>query len=155
MEAAHNVDLNIFAKLSDDRAYRQQFFLAESSALIADQLISLRKRRGLSQTQLAEALGTRQPAISRIEQADYQNWNFNTLRKIAGVLDARVRVLIEPSEDILEDYDNDNQIAERNSAYAEGPSYNVVAVPSNVNWQETISSGQNVRFFNWDLQYLQ
>lgn len=52
-------------------------------------------------------IGTQQPAISRIEKADYQSWSFSILRKIAGVLDARIRVLIEPSEDILQEYDEE------------------------------------------------
>jgi hypothetical protein len=43
----------------------------------------------------------KQPAISRSEQADYQNWNLNTLRIIAEAQDARIRVLIEAVEDIL------------------------------------------------------
>jgi transcriptional regulator with XRE-family HTH domain len=100
---AHEIDLNLFQELRNVD-FRQQYFLAESSAQIAEQLIALRKRRGLSQKEVAEATGTQQPAISRTEQADYQNWSFNTLRKIAGALDARIRVSIEPSEDILGEY---------------------------------------------------
>lgn len=103
-EIAQFIDLQLAEKLRDAQ-YRQKFFLAESSAHIAAQLIALRKRRGLNQKEVADLLGTRQPAISRIEQADYQNWSFNTLRSIADVLDARIRVYIEPSEDILRQYE--------------------------------------------------
>ena len=105
-EIAHSIDLNLSQKLRD-KAYRRKFFWAESCAQIAKQLIELRKRRGLNQKQVAEMTGTKQPAISRAEQADYQNRNLNTLLSIADVLDARVRVLIEPSEDILREYDNE------------------------------------------------
>lgn len=52
-------------------------------------------------------IGTRQPAISRVEKADYQNWSFNTLRKIADAQDARIRVSIEPAEDILKEYETE------------------------------------------------
>jgi transcriptional regulator with XRE-family HTH domain len=104
MEPAHPIDLNLVQKLGN-REYRQKFFLAESSAHIAEQLIALRKRRGLDQTQLAEMIGTQQPAISRVEKADYQNWSFNTLRKIADAEDARVRVTIQPAEDVLKEYE--------------------------------------------------
>ncbi len=103
-EIAHSIDLKLPEKLQDPE-YRQKFFLAESSARIAEQLIKLRKRRGLNQKQFAEITSTHQPAISRAEQADYQNWSFGTLRKIADALDARIRVLIEPSEDVLHEYD--------------------------------------------------
>jgi predicted XRE-type DNA-binding protein len=78
-----SINLDLVKKLRRDRTYRQAFFLAETSALIAKQLIELRKRRGLNQTQVAEALQTQQPAISRVERADYRNWSFNTLRRIA------------------------------------------------------------------------
>jgi transcriptional regulator with XRE-family HTH domain len=105
-ELAQHIDLNLAQKLRN-REYRQKFFLAESSAHIAEQLIALRKRRGLDQTQLAEMIGTQQPAISRVEKADYQNWSINTLRKIADAEDARVRVLIEPAEDVLTEYETE------------------------------------------------
>jgi transcriptional regulator with XRE-family HTH domain len=105
-EIAHSIDLNLPQKLRD-KPYRQKFFWAESCAHIAKQLIDLRKRRGLNQKQVAEMTGTKQPAISRFEQADYQNRNFNTLLSIADVLDARVRVLIQPYEDILKEYVNE------------------------------------------------
>jgi transcriptional regulator with XRE-family HTH domain len=102
-----SIDLNVSEKLKRDPEFRQRFFVAESSAEIARQLIALRKRRGLSQVQLAEKLGTQQPAISRVESADYRNWSYNTLRKEAEVLDARLRVLIEPAEDILKEYETE------------------------------------------------
>src|SRR6266851_1486022 len=104
-DIAHSIDLNLPEKLRD-RAYRLKFFWAETSAKIAAQLIALRKRRGLNQKQVAELAGTKQPAISRAEQADYQNWSFNTLRSIADALDARIRVTIEPYEDVLKEYDS-------------------------------------------------
>jgi transcriptional regulator with XRE-family HTH domain len=104
-EIAHSIDLDLPRKLRDDPEYRRKFFLAESSAEIAEQLIALRKRRGLTQAQIADATGTKQPAISRAEQADYQNHNLGTLRSIAQTLDARVRVLIQAYEDILVEYE--------------------------------------------------
>jgi len=114
-ELAPAIDLDLANKLRDPQ-YRRKFFLAESSALIAEQLIALRKRRELSQKQVAELAGTRQPAISRAEQADYQNWSFNTLRSIAEVLDARIRVLIQASEDVLNDYETSPSVHNNNEA---------------------------------------
>jgi transcriptional regulator with XRE-family HTH domain len=98
-----SIDLDLVTKLQDPN-YRQAFFIAESSALIAKQLIELRKRRGLNQTQVAAALATGQPVISRVERSDYRNWSFNTLRRLAEAMDARLRVYIEPSEDVLNEY---------------------------------------------------
>jgi transcriptional regulator with XRE-family HTH domain len=110
-DTSYPVNLDLPRKLRD-KAYRLAFFWAETSAKIAEQLIALRKRRGLNQTQVAGLLHTKQPAISRVEKADYQNWNVNTLRSYAEALDARVRVLIEPSEDVIGEYETDQSIDE-------------------------------------------
>lgn len=106
-EIAHSIKLDIARKLRDDADFRRKFFWSESSALIAKQLIALRKRRKMNQSQVAEQAATKQPAISRAEKADYQNWSFSTIRKIADALNARVRVIIEPAEDVLCEYDTE------------------------------------------------
>jgi len=123
-EIAHTIDLNLPAQLRD-RSFRRKFFLAEASAWIAEQLIALRKRRGLSQKQVAELTNTQQPAISRAERADYQNWSFNTLRAIADALDARIRVYIEPYEDVLKEYESEDSIE---AARAVAPQSSVVEI---------------------------
>lgn len=98
-----SIDLELTSKLQDPE-YRESFFLAEASAEIARQLITLRKLRGYSQSELAERAGTQQPAVSRAEQADYQNWSFTTLRKLTNAMAGRLRVIIEPLEDVLAEY---------------------------------------------------
>ncbi|WOH72813.1 XRE family transcriptional regulator [Bradyrhizobium sp. NDS-1] len=118
-----SIDLRLLEKLQGDRSYRQAFFLAESSALIAKQLIELRKRRGLSQKEVADELQTGQPAISRVERADYRNWSFNTLRRLAAALDARIRVVIEPAEDVIREYIIENksdQVSELRRIFVRG-----------------------------------
>lgn len=105
MNSLPSIDLSVGERLKKDPAFRQRFFIAKSSAKIAQQLIGLRKRRALNQTQLAKKLKTGQPAISRVESADYLNWSFATLRKFAAALDARIQVIIRPSEDVLPEYE--------------------------------------------------
>ena len=105
-EIAHSIDLKLRDKLKD-RAYRKRYFLAEGSAHIAEQLIALRKKRKLSQKALADQLNTKQPAISRVESAEYRNWSFNTLLALAEAMDARLRIFIEPAEDVLAQYDSE------------------------------------------------
>lgn len=103
MEHAQSIDLKLSERLRD-KEFRKSFFLAEASARIAAQIIALRKKRDLNQSELAALTGTGQPAISRAERADYNNWSFNTLRSIADALDARIRVTIEPAEEVLWEY---------------------------------------------------
>src|SRR5438477_1309344 len=57
---------------------------------------ALREARGLSQAQLARALGTHGPAISRIEDADYDGHSLRILRKIAEYFDQHLVVSFEP-----------------------------------------------------------
>ncbi|MCR6646485.1 MAG: helix-turn-helix domain-containing protein [Terricaulis sp.] len=106
MTSLQSIDLDLFEELKDD-AFRNAFFEAEASAAIARAIIELRQRRGLNQSELADLLDTKQPAISRIEKANYRSWSYSTLKKIAHVLRARLRVIIEPFEDVHDEYRND------------------------------------------------
>ena len=137
MSSLPSIDTNVADKLRNDREFRQQFFYAEASVRIAQQLIALRKRRHLNQMQVAEMLGTGQPAISRVESADYRNWSFNTLRRLAEAMDARLRVSIEPFEDVIEEYERDDaqfsRETEMPSAAAEiGKAYDQVSLSRSI-----------------------
>jgi len=48
-------------------------------------LIKRRSKLGMSQTELARRIGTRQPAISRLEKGDY-NTTLNTLFRVTEAL---------------------------------------------------------------------
>lgn len=54
-------------------------------------IINQRIKRGWSQTQLAEAIGSRQPVISRLEQGN-GNPSLSTLQKVAEALDLSLQV---------------------------------------------------------------
>jgi DNA-binding XRE family transcriptional regulator len=58
---------------------------------IQNQVIELRKTRGLSQKQLAEMIGTKQSAISRLESGDY-NPSVQLLHKIATAFDKEMHI---------------------------------------------------------------
>lgn len=59
------------------------------------QIARLRIARGLTQTQLAELVGTRQPSIARIENGKTLP-SLSFLERVASVLNARVEVNILP-----------------------------------------------------------
>ena len=50
-----------------------------------------RERAGMTQAELAKRIGTRQSNISRLEQGNY-NFTVEMLEKIAGALDAKLRI---------------------------------------------------------------
>jgi transcriptional regulator with XRE-family HTH domain len=60
----------------------------------------MRARRKFTQRELASLSGTDQSAISRVEQATYDGWTFKTLVSVADALNARLRVTLEPMEDV-------------------------------------------------------
>lgn len=60
-------------------------------------MLRLRRLRGMTQEQLAERIGTRQPAIARLERG-HANTTLATIVAAAEALDATVRVDLEPVE---------------------------------------------------------
>lgn len=58
---------------------------------IAYQILQLRKKKHISQAQLAKKIGTKQSNIARMESGQ-QNFTTDTLQKIAGVFGRELRV---------------------------------------------------------------
>ncbi len=104
MNSLKSISLDIGEKLKD-RAYRSAFFKAWAQDEVALQIKWFRKKRNLRQVDLAEKTGMKQSAVSRLEQAEYSRWNFFTLLRLAEALDARVRVILEPAEDVIAKYE--------------------------------------------------
>ncbi len=67
-----------------------------SKATVARQIYELRTAKGLTQKQLAELIGTKQPVIARIEDADYQGHSLAVLYRIAAALGCGVAVGFVP-----------------------------------------------------------
>ena len=79
-----------------DPAFAARFERAGEAWDVALQIAALRQRAGLSQKDLAKLLKTSQQQISRLESPGYEGHSLSTLRRVADVLNARVRVMIEP-----------------------------------------------------------
>lgn len=107
MDRLDDVELNLVEELRKDSEFRIMFFKAEARRALARQIRSLRAKRGLRQKDFSKISGMAQSAVSRIEQADYSGWTFNTLWKIASALDARVKITIDPFEDIVYEYEDE------------------------------------------------
>lgn len=70
---------------------------------IAENVVRLRRHRGLTQASLAHLLQTKQPAVARIE-AGAANPRLETLKSLARALGARLRIRIEPEEFTFPEY---------------------------------------------------
>lgn len=82
--------------LKEDPSFAEKMAEADQAWDIAFQIYDLRKKIGLTQTQLAKLVGTRQSNIARIESADYTGYTFKTLEKVTKALKARFQVRIIP-----------------------------------------------------------
>lgn len=66
---------------------------------IGEKLTQLRLTAGLTQAVVAERVGTTASAISRYENAEYDRYELQTLRKIAEACGARLKVEFEGLKD--------------------------------------------------------
>ena len=57
-----------------------------------------RTAAGLTQAELAKAVGTTQSVISQLEDAEYQGHSLSMLRRIAAALNTRVEIRLVPVE---------------------------------------------------------
>src|SRR3990167_5696211 len=91
-----DLDRTIEKILKEDPSFAEKLEEADDAWDIAFQVYDLRKKAGLTQTQLAKLVGTRQSNIARLESADYTAYTFKTLEKITKALKARLEIRIVP-----------------------------------------------------------
>lgn len=82
---------NVFSKLQKNKEYKK--LLKEERELldIALQISETRKRKNITQVQLAKRTGMPQSQIARIESGNH-NVTIGTLNRVASALDLRVKV---------------------------------------------------------------
>jgi transcriptional regulator with XRE-family HTH domain len=78
-----------------DPEFAARFERARAAWDVALQISALCTQAGLSQKDLAELLKVSQQQISRLELPGYEGHSLSTLRRVAKVLHARVRVTFE------------------------------------------------------------
>ena len=78
-------------KLFNDIEVKKEYDDLEILYDIKRQVIKLRKEKGLSQKELAEKIGTKQSAISRLENESY-NPSIELLYKIAKACDKELQI---------------------------------------------------------------
>lgn len=86
-----------FNERMKDPEFRRAYDELEPEFAIIKQIIDLRLKRKMTQTELARRAGTPQPSIARLESRG-QVKNLDYLRRIAKALNARVEVRLVPSK---------------------------------------------------------
>lgn len=80
----------------DDTELRAMIEEEKTNAEVARMVFEARRLAGLTQAQLAKLVGTQQPTIARLEDADYEGHSLSMLRRIAEALDQRLEVRFIP-----------------------------------------------------------
>lgn len=62
---------------------------------LLESFIKAREKRGITQAELAKRVGTKQPALSRLESGRFTKATMETLKKIADALDMRLVIKLE------------------------------------------------------------
>ena len=89
--------LEILDQITGDDPVRQASIEREVlNSKISRVIYDLRQKAGLTQKALADLIGTKQSAISRLEDADYGAHTILMLLRIASALNTRVRLDLNP-----------------------------------------------------------
>jgi transcriptional regulator with XRE-family HTH domain len=142
-------DFDSFLKeqLANPEVAREYYRLAPFYRL-ADQLLLLRKKRGINQQELAVKADTTQAVVSRLENATV-HCSLETVVRLAEALDAVVEVKLKPLEELANkaddaEADEHGDIEEMEEEDKKGVVYfgRVVKKPSqNLLWCDPISQG--------------
>jgi transcriptional regulator with XRE-family HTH domain len=80
----------------DDNELRQLVDEETINAEVALLIYQSRMAAGLTQAELARMVGTQQPVIARLEDADYQGHSLSMLQRIASALKQRIEIRFIP-----------------------------------------------------------
>src|SRR5580658_9589078 len=90
--------LKILGKLTgNNEAVKAGIAQATINFEVAQMIYNARTKAGLSQSELAELIGSKQPVIARLEDADYEGHSLTMLQRIAAALEQRLELRFVPS----------------------------------------------------------
>ena len=79
-----------------NKNFRQGFMDEYAKVSIGEQLSALRLRANMTQAAVAKKVGTTASAISRYENADYDRYELQTLRKIVEACGGKLNIIVSP-----------------------------------------------------------
>jgi transcriptional regulator with XRE-family HTH domain len=94
------------------------------NSMVAAQIKVLRNHHEMTQAQLAEAIGTKQAGISRLENVNYSSWKVDTLRRIAKAFRLRLKISFEEFGTLHRDVESFNDAGLDRRPFEEDPEFN-------------------------------
>lgn len=84
-----------------DLEFWKEYEALEPEYQLARSIIELRLKRGITQKELAQRIGTKQSGISRLESVNTRsNPSLSMLERVAEALDAKLIVYMKPRESL-------------------------------------------------------
>ena len=91
--------LKILEKVTgNNEAVKTGIAQAKINFEVAQMIYDTRTKAGLSQTELAALIGSKQPVIARLEDADYEGHSLTMLQRIAASLEQRLELRFVPKK---------------------------------------------------------
>ena len=84
----------VMGRLLKDQRFRRGYEEELEKLRIADTIISLRQRQGMTQKMLARRLKVSQPFIAKLERAEAHNFTLGTLLKVVEALNGELVIKV-------------------------------------------------------------
>lgn len=104
-----------------DKEYRHAYVEECLNTMVATQIKVLREQREMTQAELADDAGMKQPRLSVLEQADYSNWSINTLKRLAKAFDVALTVRFDAFSDVILDFEGLSRASLQRPSFREDP----------------------------------
>ena len=104
-----------------DADYRHEYAEECLNTMIATQIKVLREQRKMTQGELAEHTGMRQPRIPLLEDSNYSNWTINTLKRFAKAFDVALSVKFETFSKVILDFEGLSKATLQRPSFANDP----------------------------------
>ena len=104
-----------------DKDYRYGYAEAFLNSYIAAQIKIIREQREMTQSQLAEKIGTKQTGISRLENVNYTAWKVGTLTRLARAFGLRLRIGFEEFGTLPDEVNNFGKESLRRAEFEKDP----------------------------------
>ena len=111
-----------------DEEYRHSYAEECVNTMIATQIKVLREQREMTQGELAEKTGMKQPRIPLLEDSSYSNWSLNTLKRFARAFDVAISVKFEAFSDIILDFESMSRETLQRPAFFNDPLFSAANV---------------------------
>jgi len=99
------------------------------NSYVAAQIKILREDFPMTQGELAQKVGTKQPGIARLENVNYYSWKVETLRKVARALNVRLRISFEEFGTLPEEIEKFTREAIKRAPFDRDPVFNLSLTP--------------------------